>query len=693
MYFPDGWANSTVGVFFFALLLVVVLGIIFYSLRREQETANVARALLDNSPFFMEFWDENAQIFDCNKRLVEVLGVEHAEFLARFYAFSPMVQPCGQTSEALNLALIRQALDTGYARAEWNYTLRDGSFLPVEATWVRMKQGNKTMVLVYSHDLRPLKAAMESEQAAKMKLYEQGFNERMHLMLESTPLMVELWDESGKALDCNQATLDFFLFNSKQDYFDYMDESSPTEYDFYTRTKYCDLWNDRIQEIFREGAGKFETIECRPGVSAYLEVEGVRTVLDGQSVVITYAKDMTSLRQSEQARERALENERAALAEAQAASRAKSSFLSSMSHEIRTPMSAVIGMAEIAKNAADPARKDECLDKILGASQHLLRLINQTLDMSKIEANKFVLDARVFDMHKMLDNIRDIMGVQIDMKDVHFSADIAPNVPLILIQDEARVAQVIINLLNNAVKFTPAGGSVTLAIALAQENTLHITVRDTGVGIPEESQSRLFQAYEQTKLGAAQEYGGTGLGLAVSKSIVEMMGGEISFKSTVGVGTLFTCLIPFAPADVAAPAPTEEAAQLTFPDRHILIAEDVELNREILLAMLEPFDVATTCAADGVEAIHLFTEAPHRYHLILMDIQMPQMDGIAATTYLRNLDEPLAKSVPIIAVSANAFHEDVAKCLDAGMNDHISKPVEPTVLAEKMGKWLGRSKE
>ena len=516
-------------------------------------------------------------------------------------------------------------------------------------------------------------------------------------------------------------------------------------------------------------------------------------------------------------------------AEAEAANRAKSTFLATMSHEIRTPMNAIIGMTTIGKSASDSIRKDYCFMKIEDASNHLLGVINDILDMSKIEANKFELAPVEFELEKMLRRVVNVVNFRIDEKHQELSVDIDHSIPRTFIGDDQRIAQVITNLLGNAVKFTPEHGAIDLTVRLAEKKdnlcTLQVSVSDTGIGISPEQQTKLFRSFEQAESSTTRKYGGTGLGLAISKNIVEMMGGSIWIQSEPGKGSTFTFTIQLErgkeekrgllPSDINLKniriiavdddpdvlsffmevtqgfglscdtavsgekalelidqkdgyhiyfidwkMPGIDGIQLTreikarkpensivtmisaaewgaiakeakaagvdnflskplfpstiaevineclgvkqqtevtqtagikdiFAGRRILLAEDVEINREIVQTLLEPTKLEIDCAENGAEAVSMFTESPNKYDMIFMDIQMPEMDGYEATRRIRSLDNPKAKTIPIIAMTANVFKEDIEKCLASGMNSHVGKPLDFDEVLNRLHSYLG----
>jgi len=396
---------------------------------------------------------------------------------------------------------------------------------------------------------------------------------------------------------------------------------------------------------------------------------------------------------------------------AKEANKAKSNFLANMSHEIRTPMNAIIGMTSIGLTASDGNSKTEdCFFKIDGASKHLLGVINDILDMSKIEAGKFELSESEFDFKKMIEQIVTVNKFRMDEKSQEFTVAIDEKIPSYLFGDDQRLSQVITNLISNAAKFTPAGGSVKLEAQFLSKDkkvddlsgedlyTIKISIKDSGIGISPEQQEKLFSSFQQAENNTSRKFGGTGLGLSISKSIVELMGGKIWIESELGKGSDFSFTIQIKKSDGEASAQesvTDETVY-QFEGHHILLVEDVEINREIVISLLESTLIKIDCAENGKEALEMFKAAPSKYELIFMDMQMPEMDGLEATRQIRALGEqkegvPVceqARIIPIIAMTANAFKEDVVKCLDAGMNGHLGKPIDFDDVLNKLRTYL-----
>ena len=518
-----------------------------------------------------------------------------------------------------------------------------------------------------------------------------------------------------------------------------------------------------------------------------------------------------------------------ALGQAYAASRAKSEFLSSMSHEMRTPLNAIFGMTTLGKKAKNLEEKDFALGKIEAASSHLLGVISDVLDMAKIEANKLELFPVEYNFEKMLEKVISIVNFRIDEKNQTFTFNLDNNLPRFVIGDDQRLAQVLTNLLSNAVKFTPERGSIHLDATLLSEESgtckVRVEVSDTGIGISNEQAKKLFSAFGQASSGTNREFGGTGLGLVISKSIISMMDGKISIESEEGVGTkvIFTVNVKrsyknlrsmldphvnwnnvrvlavddseetrkkfqdiFAeinqPCDVAADGqealeiirekgaydiyfvdwkmPNMDGIEFTrqiksgktknnpvvimvtsadwadirdeavksgvdmhilkplfssyiidcmniilcspedvdasgvveneFVGKSLLLAEDVEINREIFIALIESSGIEIDCARNGYEAVDMVSNNPGKYDIVLMDIQMPQMDGLKATEHIRSMNTPETAKLPIIAMTANVFREDIEACEKAGMNAHIGKPLDINKVMEVLRKYLLR---
>jgi CheY-like chemotaxis protein len=367
-----------------------------------------------------------------------------------------------------------------------------------------------------------------------------------------------------------------------------------------------------------------------------------------------------------------------------------------MSHEIRTPMNAIIGMTKIAHKSAESEKTRNSLDEIETASSHLLDILNDVLDMSRIESGKFVLAHEVFSLEKTMEEAANIIAPRCGDKNITFTTNFSGLPRTAVIGDKLRLKQVLINLLGNAVKFTPGGGKIDFLLENKKETKTEIalafTVADNGIGMSEEQVSRLFTAFEQADASIAARFGGTGLGLAISQHLVETMGGKISVKSREGEGSVFTFTLNLEKSGEQA---ERSSAGNSLPDlrgKRILLVEDIEINRIIMKELLSDTRLAIDEAGDGKEALEKFTAAPPGYYdLIFMDVQMPNMDGYEATKHIRALEtsrrnqtpEHLTKKtpefpqgIPIIAMTANAYREDIDRAIESGMDGHLAKPID-----------------
>ena len=383
---------------------------------------------------------------------------------------------------------------------------------------------------------------------------------------------------------------------------------------------------------------------------------------------------------------------------AENASRAKSRFLSRMSHEIRTPINAIIGLDSIAlrDESISPHTRDE-LNKIGASARHLLSIVNDILDMSRIESGRMELKEEKFSFRDFLEQICIIVDGQCEDKGLRFVCSREEGLEEYYVGDSLKLKQVLINVLGNSVKFTDAPGTITLNVAQTACNderaTLRFEMTDTGIGMDKEFIPKLFEAFSQEDTGNTTRYGGSGLGMAITRSFVEMMGGTIRVESEKGLGSSFTVTVTLGRAKENEKAETvgkEAKSAEALPDGlHLLIVEDQKMNAEVLADLLELENMSSEWAENGRRGVEMFAESEKgRFDAILMDMRMPVMDGLTATRKIRKLNRPDASTVPIIALSANAFEEDVRQCLDAGMNAHLSKPVDLDRLKETLGRLL-----
>ena len=423
-----------------------------------------------------------------------------------------------------------------------------------------------------------------------------------------------------------------------------------------------------------------EYIHQKTGQELWFRVVVFCTNVQGEMKYILDLSDRTKDKRINQALEDAVHT-------AQSASRAKTTFLNNMSHDIRTPMNAIIGFTNIALKQKDPEQKDRCLEKIASSSEHLLTLINDVLDISRIEGGKIRFSPIPVDVVEITDTVQGIMYGFLSNRDIDFRTHEQEPETRYVLADAVRIREVLVNILGNAVKFTDDGGTITFETSYhpgvdAQHMVARYKVSDTGIGMSEEFLEHIFDEFSQEESTARTKYKGTGLGMAISKRYVDLMGGTISVQSRKGAGSTFVVEIPMELTEESrVQKKSASFGSGSLMGVKVLMAEDNDLNAEIATVQLEELGIRVTRAANGRCAVRTFAEnPPGTFDIILMDIMMPEMNGYEATAAIRNLpDHGDARRIPIIAMTANAFAEDVQTSLDAGMNGHIAKPI---VMAE-----------
>jgi len=852
---------------------------VIYGSKRDDEIGELARTIgeawsriveahmhtklmLDATPLCCTLLDADLNCIECNNEVLKLFKLKSKqEYIENFYSFSPEYQPDGQLSLTKAKNIIREAFEKGSNYCpDWIHQLPDGTMIPTEVTLVRVEFGNDHVVAGFTRDRREQQQMVKDLEQRDIML--STVNSAIALLLQADVEEFEnaLWSSMGmmaRAVDADRMRLwrnheqDSRLFCTQL--YEWSESAEPQQGKAHTiDVSYDDDLPGWKEKLMSGQCINSVVWELSDKEQARLVPQGILSVL----IVPVYIRDefwgfigfndcrqerlftpiMESVLRSASLlianallRNMMTQELAAALEKARVASQAKSSFLANMSHEIRTPINAIVGMTMIGKTAPDTIKKDYAFDKIETASSHLLGVINDVLDMSKIEANKFELSNVVFNFEKMLHKVVNVIGFRVDEKSQMLKVELDPNIPQMLNGDDQRLAQVITNLLSNAVKFTPEHGIISLRLHYMGEKdgacTIRTEVSDNGVGISPDQQRRLFTSFEQAESSTSRKFGGTGLGLAISKQIVGLMNGEIWVDSSLGNGSTFSftvkmarapdesatkvdavalrdvrilvvdddvetldyftalsrrvglicdvvtnglealesfvrhvkydiCFVdwkmpgmdgielsrkiremgadepviimisayewisiehearaagvnwflskPLFPSDVVdcinshlggrlvtSGSDSSESKYLgVFKGNRILLAEDVEINREIVIALLEPTKIEIDCAANGLEAVQIFGATPERYDMIFMDMQMPEMDGLTATRCIRAIGTPKAAGIPIVAMTANVFKEDIARCIESGMNDHVGKPIDYNEMLDKLKKYL-----
>ncbi len=654
------------------------------SLAKMREADERTQIMLDATPLCCNFWDEKYNNIDCNQEAARLFDFkDKQEYLDRFGELSPEYQPDGRLSSEKAMEKVRLAFETGFQRFEWMHQKPSGEPIPAEISLVRVKRGDSYIVAGYTRDLRELKASL-----AKMR----EADERTQIMLDATPLCCNLWDEHYNNIDCNQEAARLFDLASKQEYLERFTELSPQFQPDGRLSPEKAL--EKIRLAFETGLQKFEWMHQKlNGEPVPAEITLVRVKRGDSYIVAGYTRDLRELKAT-------MAEMRKARDMAEKSAQAKSEFLANMSHEIRTPMNAILGMTRLLFQTELTSRQHDYLSKTEQSATLLLRVINDILDFSKIEAGKLEMEHIPFSLDSVLRGISDITAAQVADKNLPLGVVAAPALPDTLIGDPTRLKQILLNLVNNAVKFTNKGAIDVRADMVRHHGAramMRFSVSDTGIGMTEEQVKNLFNPFSQADTSTTRKYGGTGLGLAICKRLVQLMGGEIWCESRLGVGTTFSFTAEFdlPPArSGATPDPgltvrraetaREAALDAALAGSRILLAEDNEINQLIALELLRVKGFEVDVAGTGREALNLLRAAD--YDLVLMDIQMPEMDGLTAAREIRK-DERYA-ALPILAMTAHAMAGDRELSLKAGMNDHVTKPIDPDALYAAIRRWV-----
>ena len=649
-------------------------------------TNEQVRFIFESIPLALTMWDKDNNIIDFNEEVVRRYGLsDREEYRHRFYELMPETQPDGSNSVEKMTRVLANAREVGRISVDLMHQTLSGEPIPTETLIFKAERHGEIIILSCSIDLRSVYESQEREREAI---------ERMRLMFDATPLIIEYWDQDYNRIDSNEAAVEFFNLQIAQggiinlDDIDFHAPKQPNG------TFTVEVIRIHLEHCFLHGFSKFEYATLHDGKTVYLEVTCRRVKLKDGYVVVTYTNDITPIKE--------MMNEREKIAVAESHSQAKSRFLARMSHELRTPISAVLGISEIQLQKKLAPDTEEAFSNIYGASTVLIGILNDILDLSKIEAGKMPLTFTTYEMSSMIHDVIQMHAVSLESKKFKFQAEIDGNLPSVVLGDVLRTKQVLNNVLSNAFKYTEHG-QVKFTVYHedgAEENFISLVaiISDTGCGMTEEQLKTLqreeYVRFHEQELPVAS---GTGLGMPIVHNLVELMGATVDLKSQVHVGTTVILKIPLevVNAEPIGEKTAQGIAKLqrvpkrvnftpeSMPYGKVLVVDDVQTNLYVAKGLLGLYNLQIETCINGKEAIDKI-KTGQEYDIIFMDYMMPDLNGMEATKILREINY----THPIIALTANAIIGLADEFMANGFDGFIAKPIDTIQLHDVLIEFI-----
>ena len=657
-----------------------------------KEDNDMMQVMFDNLPVVITVWDKKLNMVTCNKEALNRYKLyDISEYKDNFMQLQPERQPDGSLSVEKAKKLIAKGFEDGYLQFEWIHKNKHDERIPSDIICLKSTYKGEDILISYSFDLRTLKASMKKEKET---------TDRMHLMFDNAPILIQYWDEEYKLIETNEMCKRMFkLEDTKSEYLEnwqkILPRNQPNGYPSY------DIWKENLGLVFLKGSSYFEFV-CidSKDEEVYLEVIALKTTFNNKPVVITYATDITNLKIY---KEEALEAEHRSEALLES-SQAKSKFLAKMSHEIRTPLSAVMGISEIQlQNGKHTLEVEEAFFKIHQSTNMLLGIVNDILDLSKIEAGKMDMVQNRYEVASLISDVAQLHMIYLESKRLELKIKVKDSIPSYLIGDELRIKQVLNNLLSNALKYTQVGHIMVSfkAQPIDIDNiNFVISILDTGVGMSKKQLSELFDEY--SRFHEENSFiQGTGLGMSITRNLIGLMQGDLHIESEVGVGTVATIIIPQKIADHTSIGKETVKNLENFkissmnllkksnfkpepmPYGSVLVVDDTDTNIYVANGLLSFYKLNIDNCHSGIEAIEKIKQG-NVYDIIFMDHMMPEMDGVETTRIIRKL----GYNEPIVAFTANALVGQAEEFIRNGFDGFISKPIQTVHLNGILNKFV-----